>query len=144
MELSEFKIGDTFWTATGEWRCTDIGTRVVAAITLDKDDPSWYNGPPYAVAEFVFDENDMGGCYRTLAQSIVNLDEDGAQAVIDRVNEWQANGRVHPLTCGNDSGHAPLVPLDDGDDVVLVCRDCDYRQKDIPDIVVRRPPKPSA
>jgi hypothetical protein len=26
------------------------------------DDPSWYNGPPYAVAECVFDEYDQEGC----------------------------------------------------------------------------------
>lgn len=27
------------------------------------DDPSWFNGPPYAVAESVFDEYDMPGCH---------------------------------------------------------------------------------
>jgi hypothetical protein len=32
------------------------------------DDPSWLNGPPYAVAELVFDENDLAGCYRTEAE----------------------------------------------------------------------------
>jgi hypothetical protein len=26
------------------------------------DDPSWYNGPPYAVAEYVFDEYGQQGC----------------------------------------------------------------------------------
>jgi hypothetical protein len=26
------------------------------------DDSSWFNGPPYAVAELVFNEFDMGGC----------------------------------------------------------------------------------
>jgi len=44
-------------------RCTDIGTRVIVAIRIDDhpDDPSWYNGPPYAVAESVFDEYDQQG-----------------------------------------------------------------------------------
>ena len=35
----------------------------MVAIKLDKDDPSRYNGPPYAVAENVMDEYDFDGCY---------------------------------------------------------------------------------
>lgn len=63
MEHSQFSIGTEFTTATGRWRCTDIGTRTIIAIKLDRpDDPSWYNGPPYAVAESVFDEYDLEGC----------------------------------------------------------------------------------
>lgn len=54
------KIGDEFETETGKWRVTDIGTRTVVAIKLDHpEDESWYNGPPYAVAEYVFDEGDI-------------------------------------------------------------------------------------
>lgn len=53
------KIGDEFETETGKWRVTDIGTRTIIAIKLDKDDDSWYNGPPYAVAEYAFDEDDI-------------------------------------------------------------------------------------
>jgi hypothetical protein len=50
-------------TGSGRWRCTDVGTRTIAAIKLDMDhDPSWYNGPPYAVAESVFDEDGFEGC----------------------------------------------------------------------------------
>ena len=64
MQLSEFKIGDEFICGEKRWRCTDIGTRVIVAICLDKyNDPSWYNGPPYAVSETVFDESDITGCY---------------------------------------------------------------------------------
>lgn len=62
MTKDDFQIGTEFYTATGKWRCTDIGTRVIVAIRLDRDDASWYNGPPYAVAERVFDEYDLGGC----------------------------------------------------------------------------------
>ena len=62
MTKADFHIGLEFYTGSGKWRCTDIGTRVIAAIKLDKDDASWYNGPPYAVAEFVFDEYDQDGC----------------------------------------------------------------------------------
>jgi hypothetical protein len=87
MELSDFVIGETFWTHGGAFRCTDIGTRVVVAVKLGPreiaraervdgemritkrmdDDPSWLNGPPYAVAELVFDEYDLPGCYRSEA-----------------------------------------------------------------------------
>jgi hypothetical protein len=63
MKLSDFFIGREFMTATGRWRCTDVGTRTIAAIRLDLDhDPAWYNGPPYAVVELVFDEDGIEGC----------------------------------------------------------------------------------
>ncbi len=88
MELSDFAIGETFWTHAGAFRCTDIGTRVVVAVKLGPrevgraekvdgelritkridDDPSWLNGPPYAVEEVVFDENELLGCFRTEAE----------------------------------------------------------------------------
>jgi hypothetical protein len=62
MKHSDFKIGTEFVTETGRWRCTDVGRRTIAAIKLDHDDdPRWYNGPPYAVAEHVFDEYDLEG-----------------------------------------------------------------------------------
>ena len=63
MKKQDFTIGTEFYTATGKWRCTDVGARVIVAIKLDHaDDPSWYKGPPYAVVESVFDEDGMGGC----------------------------------------------------------------------------------
>jgi len=63
MRHDSVRIGSHFLCGDRHWRCTDIGTRVIVAIALDhEDDPSWYNGPPYAVAEMVFDENDLEGC----------------------------------------------------------------------------------
>lgn len=67
MKRSDFRIGLDFWNNGSaeptKWRCTDIGTRIIVAIRLDhEEDPSWYNGPPYAVAESVFDEDDMEAC----------------------------------------------------------------------------------
>ena len=62
MKRDDFRIGLEFFTASGKWRCTDIGTRVVIAIILDQDDPRNYSGPPYSIAENVFDEYDMQGC----------------------------------------------------------------------------------
>jgi hypothetical protein len=88
MELRDFVSGETSWTHAGAFRCTDIGTRVVVAVKLGSraigraetvdgelqitkridDDPSWLNGPPYAVEEVVFDENELLGCFRSEAE----------------------------------------------------------------------------
>ena len=84
MRHEDFTIGEAFWTAGGPYRCTDVGTRTIVAVhlgprmivqqesvgdehratTVVVDDPSWLNGPPYAVAEVVFDEDDLADCYR--------------------------------------------------------------------------------
>ncbi len=96
MELSDFEIGKTFWTHAGAFRCTDIGTRVVVAVELGPrviertetvdgklqttrhidDDPRWLNGPPYAVAELVFDEYDFGACFQTEAEVMAEGNDD--------------------------------------------------------------------
>jgi len=63
MQIIDFRVGSEYLCGEKRWRCTDIGTRVVVAISLDDhDDPSWFNGPPYAVPETVFDEFDVKGC----------------------------------------------------------------------------------
>jgi hypothetical protein len=63
MQHSDFSIGCEFVTPTGRWRCTDIGTRTVIAIRLNHDDdPTWYSGPPYALAEHIFDEEGIIDC----------------------------------------------------------------------------------
>lgn len=87
MQYAEFNVGGVFRCGGKRWLCTDKGTRVVVAVCLtvcqDNDyaralpetdqerawerkshevDPSWLQGPPYALAEHVFDENDMKGC----------------------------------------------------------------------------------
>lgn len=63
MKHSDFQIGVEFSMAGDlRWRCTDIGTRTIVAIRLNAPDDSWYNGPPYAVLESVFDEYDFDGC----------------------------------------------------------------------------------
>jgi hypothetical protein len=51
MIKDDFHTGLEFYTATGKWRCTDIGTRVIVAIKLDQTDESWHNIP-----EAVFQE----------------------------------------------------------------------------------------
>lgn len=81
MRHSEFKIGEIFWCGGRQWRCTDIGTRTIIAIRTDGVDVEgtspelprtlgqaeaeaggWFNGPPYAVTESVFDENELPAC----------------------------------------------------------------------------------
>jgi hypothetical protein len=52
------------------WRCTDIGTRTILAIQLDRDVPNWYSGPPYIAKEVVFDEYDIVDCYLTQDEAI--------------------------------------------------------------------------
>ena len=77
-----FQIGTAFSTGRALWRCTDIGTRTVIAVRIDRvvtprplgeagtwatDEsaadprklPGWLNGPPYQLAEFCFDEGDL-------------------------------------------------------------------------------------
>ena len=41
------------------WLVTDVGTRVVVAIAVKE---GWLAGPPYAVQETVFDEDDFAAC----------------------------------------------------------------------------------
>jgi hypothetical protein len=62
MEHAAFQIGREFFTATGRWRVTDIGTRTIVAIKLDQTNPRNYIGPPYSIVESVFDEYDFAGC----------------------------------------------------------------------------------
>jgi hypothetical protein len=81
MKHSDFKIGMEFLTATGRWRCTDVGSRTIAAIRLDLDhDPAWYNGPPYAVVEVVFDEDGTEGC--DPAPQVRILDDSGKASLV--------------------------------------------------------------
>ena len=90
MNLQDFHIGLEFWCDGKRWRCTDVGSRVAVAISIEphevvsvdidpadkskraerrymSNDPSWLNGPPYGIVEHVFDEDDMVGC--TLEQN---------------------------------------------------------------------------
>lgn len=80
LEHTDFFIGREFWTERGRWRCTDVGARTICAISLAPrevttlhpdgtrtmvlaDDASWFDGPPYAVVEQVFNEDDFGSLY---------------------------------------------------------------------------------
>lgn len=85
MDYSQFHIGLDFWCGGKRWRCTDVGSRVIVAISLEPhglvslevdlqnpskrtehryvtDDTSWFNGPPYGIVEYVFDEDSILAC----------------------------------------------------------------------------------
>ena len=59
MNIADCSIGTRFTCGGREWQVTDIGTRVVVAIPVIE---GWTNGPPYEVAELIFDEEDRRGC----------------------------------------------------------------------------------
>lgn len=70
MKPSDFKLGMEFICGTFWWRCTDVGTRTVTAISLIEDDPVWYEGPPYMVEEVVLDETELQDAYLTEDEKI--------------------------------------------------------------------------
>ncbi len=78
MKHSDFKIGTVFNSCTGQrWQCTDVGSRTILAIELKPElDSSWFVGPPYAVIEVSFDENDMSGVYRNDDEAIQDAIDD--------------------------------------------------------------------
>ena len=89
MKRSDFKIGLEFLSGSGRWRCTDVGKRTIVAIRLDHDnDPSWYNGTPYAVAEFVFDEYDIEGLSPAPKRRV--FDDSGRSKVV----KWRRTKNV--------------------------------------------------
>lgn len=59
MKHSEFMVGNSFMCDKHQWVVTDIGARTIIAIQFME---GWMLGPPYALAETVFDENDQIGC----------------------------------------------------------------------------------
>jgi hypothetical protein len=68
---SDFYIGREFLGSAGfRWRCTDVGTRTILAIHLDRNDPEWYQGPPYIATEVVFDEQEMERCHLTNEEAL--------------------------------------------------------------------------
>lgn len=78
MQANDFEIGTYFTNGWALWLCTDVGSRIIAGIRVDRvetatlrdgvrtngsvdarRDPSWLSGPPYKIAEMVFDEDDL-------------------------------------------------------------------------------------
>lgn len=71
MKHADFHIGLEFLASGGfRWRCTDVGTRTILAIHLDRKDSHWYQGPPYIAKEVVFDEKEMARCHLSEIEAI--------------------------------------------------------------------------
>ena len=100
MRHEEFKIGMEFTadgSLSGRWRCTDVGTRAIVAIQLEPgNDPSWCDGPPYAVAEFVFDEDDIVACKK--CEEIIGANGASTQETTSRIHQSS-----FPASNGNTS-----------------------------------------
>jgi hypothetical protein len=103
MQHDEFQIGVDFWCNALRWRCTDIGSRTIAAICLDRvqavssgphrrsvrqldraaaDSEGWFNGPPYAVQEHVFDEDSIVDCSSEPDEPITIVMKDSSNPVL--------------------------------------------------------------
>jgi hypothetical protein len=138
MKVTDFYIGLEFQSTTKTYRCTDVGTRTITAITLDKDDERWYAGPPYMVPERIFDEEDLRHLFlsdsHAIMQSFEEVDELGLtfssssvrqmrRAVHDPVmNDYQnksllrhdklIDGEIHhPYAANNPDPYAGWVVL---------------------------------
>lgn len=89
MDHGQFTIGLEFWVGDHQWRCTDVGTRTIVAIRIDPvevvsfdkematrrhltraeaEHLQWFAGPPYALLETVFDEDDFESCLLTRSE----------------------------------------------------------------------------
>jgi len=114
MKKEDFQIGCEFYTGSGKWRCTDIGTRVIIAVKLDKKDESFYSGPPYALEEQIFDEYDFGGC-----------------DLVDRFREFRKTKQLKPCSrCGSTepTKRGVIISMDldkpGAAGMTRVCTDC--------------------
>lgn len=50
------------------------------------------------------------------------------QQRIKIITSYQNNPIVHPLTCGVNSMHENLIPIEENGEVILICLDCNYIQ----------------
>lgn len=64
MKLSEFRIGEVFRTGSGEWVCTDIGTRTILAV--EKEEYERNSGQLIYCDEVVFFDYDFEGCWKSV------------------------------------------------------------------------------
>ncbi len=70
MKLSDFYIGLEFLSGPFTYRCTDVGSRTVAAIKLVENNPVWFQGPPYLIEEEVLDEAEIEKATLTIRETL--------------------------------------------------------------------------
>jgi len=58
VNIQDLEVGCVVASATGLWLVTDVGSRTLVAIPLSQSiiQGKWHIGPPYAIAETVWDE----------------------------------------------------------------------------------------
>lgn len=118
MDHVDFRIGLEFRCGDGRWRVTDVGTRTVVAIRVDQVtiasqdlltgqriqrivDPveeNLLNGPPYAVAETIFDEDDWEACEPIAASELDMANGAAATGMQPEVDDAQGQGQGSQLT----------------------------------------------
>jgi hypothetical protein len=87
MKHKDFTIGLEFYMRSRKWRCTDVGSRVITAIHLESGKESWWNGPPYAIVEQVFDENDLPACSLEPLQVEEAVEESELTFTLNKIRE---------------------------------------------------------
>lgn len=106
MKPADFHIGLEFTSGPFWYRCTDIGTRTIAAIRLVERDPVWYEGPPYMIEEVVLDEAALEDAYLSEQQAIAasidksrNSGHPGYElAVVSRMMDAKDDGDPYPAS----------------------------------------------
>ena len=104
MQIADFHIGLEFICGPFWWRCTDVGTRTVAAIRLVEDDPVWYEGPPYMVEEVVLDEAELEDAHLSEEEKIQASIEESRMSghpgyehgVVSRMMDEKLDGDRYP------------------------------------------------
>lgn len=104
MKINDFHIGLEFLCGPFWYRCTDVGTRTIAAIRLVESDPVWYQGPPYMITEHVLDEKDLADAFLTeddaIASAIDNHDTDDHPGfdvdVVERMMSARLDMQTYP------------------------------------------------
>jgi len=134
MKHYEFSIGMEFMSSGGlRYRCTDIGTRTIMAISLEVTDPKLLEGPPYMQDEIVFDEIDMARCFTSHKEAILQASKKSKhpgfsskaiKQMFSRGGDYQRYPRKNLLRLDrlydNDVAHPySAYQKDDGDWVIL-------------------------
>jgi hypothetical protein len=115
----------SLWKDDGMFRrrfvkCGDIWCEQTQSKSPDEPWPEWPDGD-----DFTYHDKIIVVEYDISTMSF--------QDKCDAVNEWQNSGRVHQLTCGEDSNHPSLVPYYDfcwhGIGLKCIANECDWAQK---------------
>jgi hypothetical protein len=60
------------------------------------------------------------------------MDKEDIIRKIETLNAFQQSKMVRPLTCGKNNNHRVLKAIEKDGKVILICEDCDYKEKHTP------------